>query len=190
MGYDNLSEDDLNKAFQRFKQLADHKKIVTDADLEAIITDEVYQPKEIWRLNYVQVSCGDHLTPTATVSLFSPTGEETIDASIGTGPVDAVYQAINRIVKEENTLTEFTVKAVTDGIDALGEVTIRVEPKPITTNVPDEYSTHPQTGAYIKKTYSGHGADTDIIVASARAYMSALNKMLAAREETSATIRQ
>ena len=190
MGYDNLSEDDLNKAFQRFKQLADHKKIVTDADLEAIITDEVYQPKEIWRLNYVQVSCGDHLTPTATVSLFSPTGEEMIDASIGTGPVDAVYQAINRIVKEQNTLTEFTVKAVTDGIDALGEVTIRVEPKPITTNVLDEYSTHPQTGAQIKRTYSGHGADTDIIVASARAYMSALNKMLAAREETSATIRQ
>ncbi|HXV43914.1 MAG TPA: 2-isopropylmalate synthase, partial [Anaerolineae bacterium] len=116
MGYDNLSDEALKQAFDRFKRIADKKKVVTDADIEAIITDEFYQPKEIWKLNYIQVSCGDHLSPTATVSLTDPNGAELIDAAIGTGPVDAVYQAINRIVEAPNILTEFVVQAVTEGI--------------------------------------------------------------------------
>jgi 2-isopropylmalate synthase len=177
----HLSEEDLNQAFDRFKRVADKKKVVTDADIEAIITDEFYQPREIWKLNYIQVSCGDRLSPTATVSLTDPDGHEIVDASIGTGPVDAVYKAINRIVQVPNTLTEFVVQAVTEGIDALGEVTIRIQPEN-----GNGYTTNPQTGAQIARTYSGHGASTDIIVASARAYMSALNKMLSARQEAEA----
>ena len=185
LGYDNLSKAELNQAFDRFKRIADKKKVVTDADIEAIITDEFYQPKEIWKLNSVHVSCGDLVQSTATVSLTDPNGAELIDAAIGTGPVDAVYKAINRIVDVPNTLTEFIVQAVTEGIDALGEVTIRIEPE----NAQD-YTTNPQTGAQVARTFSGHGASTDIIVASARAYMSALNKMLAVKEDQSATIRQ
>ncbi len=180
MGY-HLNEEDLNQAFTRFKRVADKKKVVTDADIEAIITDEFYQPREIWKLNYIQVSCGDHLSATATVSLTNPTGEEVVDAAIGTGPVDAVYKAINRIVQVPNVLTEFVVQAVTEGIDALGEVTIRIQPEN-----GEGYTTNLQTGAQIARTYSGHGASTDIIVASARAYMSALNKMLSARQEAEA----
>jgi 2-isopropylmalate synthase len=185
MGYDDLSKEELNKAFDRFKRVADKKKIVTEADIEAIITDEFYQPREIWKLNNVHVSCGDRVKATATVSLTDPNGDEIIDAAIGTGPVDAVYKAINRIVNVPNTLTEFIVQAVTEGIDAIGEVTIRIQPE----NGQD-YATNPQTGQQIVRTYSGHGASTDIIVASARAYMSALNKMLTEREEQATTIRQ
>ena len=106
------------------------------------------------------------------------------EAAIGTGPVDSVYKAINRIVQVPNELTEFSIKAVTEGIDAVGEVTIRIEP----TNGGNAHSepTLTQTGPR-RRTYSGHGADQDIIVASAKAYMSALNKMLTAvKAETKA----
>ena len=185
LGYDNLSKEDLNQAFARFKRIADKKKVVTDADIEAIITDEFYQPREIWKLNYIQVSCGDKLQPTATVSLTDPNGAELIDAAIGTGPVDAVYKAINRIVEAPNVLTEFVVQAVTEGIDAIGEVTIRIQPEN-----GEGFTTNLQTGAQVARSFSGHGASTDIIVASARAYMSALNKMLSAREAEAATVRQ
>ena len=184
LGYDNLSDEYLNKAFDRFKRIADKKKLVTDADLEAIITDEFYQPREIWKLNNVTVSCGDTVNSTATVSLTDPNGDEIIDAAIGTGPVDAVYKAINRIVQVPNILTEFVVQAVTEGIDAIGEVTIRIQPQ----NGHSDFSTHPQTGHQMPRTFSGHGASTDIIVASARAYMSALNKMLSAREEVATAL--
>ena len=186
LGYGDLNDDNLNKAFHRFKRIADKKKVVTDADIEAIITDEFYQPEEIWKLNSVNVTCGDNVNATATVSLTSPEGDEVADAAIGTGPVDAVYKAINRIVQVPNILTEFVVQAVTEGIDAIGEVTIRIQLE----NGHNEYTTHPQTGMQVARTFSGHGASTDIIVASARAYMSALNKMMAARKEESATIRQ
>jgi 2-isopropylmalate synthase len=184
MGYGDLTKQEINQAFDRFKRVADKKKVVTDADIEAIITDEFYQPKDIWKLNSVHVSCGDSVNATATVSLTDPTGAELIDAAIGTGPVDAVYKAINRIVNVPNILTEFIVQAVTEGIDAIGEVTIRIQPEES-----QDYTTHPQTGAQKPRTFSGHGASTDIIVASARAYTSALNKMLSVHEEMSSTIR-
>jgi len=184
MGYGDLSDAEVNIAFERFKRLADKKKVVADADIEAIIADEIYQPTETWHLNHIQVSCGDHSIPTATVSLTGPGGEVYQDADVGSGPVDAVYKAINRIVGVPNTLTEFSVKAVTEGIDAVGEVTIRIQPD----NGQDEQTFNPQTGKPFFRTFSGHGASTDIIVASARAYLSALNKMLAAREETASII--
>lgn len=174
MGY-VLDNDQLNRAFARFKEIADKKKYVAEADIEAIISDEVYQPQEVYRLEQLQVTCGDHAIPTATVSLSAPDGTLLIDSAHGAGPVDAVYKAINRIVQVPNELTEFSIKAVTEGIDAVGEVTVRIEAG---ANGDNGFPLNPQTG---KKTrsFSGHGAATDIIVASGRAYMNALNKLLA-----------
>ncbi len=174
LGYD-LTNEQLNRVFERFKDLCDKKKVVSDPDIEAVINDEVYQPQELWRLQHIQVSCGSGLRPTATVRLRGPDGMPREDAAIGTGPVDAVYKAINRIVQVPNVLTEFSIKAVTEGIDAVGEVTIRLEPTTRGSGNGDYTLT--QAGPR-SRTYSGHGADTDIIVASAKAYTSALNKLL------------
>ena len=179
LGYD-LNPEDMNRVFERFKDLCDKKKVVSDPDIEAIINDEVYQPVELWRLEHVQVSCGTSMRPTATVTLRGPDGIVREDAAVGTGPVDSVYMAINRIVQAPNVLTEFSINAVTEGIDAVGEVTIRIEGTNGSRN--HNYALNPQSGPR-QRTYSGHGADTDIIVASAKAYMSALNKMLSARKE-------
>ncbi|MBI4319230.1 MAG: 2-isopropylmalate synthase, partial [Chloroflexi bacterium] len=158
LGYD-LSPEDLSRAFMRFKELADKKKEITDRDLEAIVADEVRAPAEIFHLEHVQVSCGDHSVPTATVRILTPDGQVLSDAALGTGPVDAIYKAINRVIQVPNRLTEFSVQSVTAGIDAIGEVTIKVEGN--------------------GRTFTGRGASTDIIVASAKAYVYALNKMLA-----------
>ncbi len=156
-----LSEQDLNRAFLRFKDLADKKKEISDWDIEAIVKDETQsQVLDGFHLELVQVSSGDHACPTATVTILTPEGEELTDAAIGTGPVDAVYRAINRVVNVPNRLIEFSVQSVTAGIDAIGEVTIRL-----------------QQGDLI---YSGHSANTDIIVASAQAYINALNRLNAA----------
>jgi 2-isopropylmalate synthase len=156
LGY-QLDEDDLSRSFQAFKELADKKKEVTDKDIESVVAQQKRTVSEVYRLQMVQVSCGNGM-PTAAVRLTGPKGETLADASLGTGPVDAVYKAINRIVGVSNKLTEFTVKSVTEGIDAQGEVLIRVESDGVT--------------------YTGRGADTDIIVASAKAYMNALNRLL------------
>ena len=176
LGYD-LGAEELNRVFDRFKELCDKKKVVADADIEAIVNDEIYQPMELWRLEHIQVSCGTGLRPTATVRLRGPDGIAREDAAIGTGPVDSVYKAINRITQVPNELTEFSIKAVTEGIDAVGEVTIRIEPTAETEGSVNGEAYLTQAGPRTR-TYSGHGADMDIIVASAKAYVSALNKML------------
>ncbi|NEN87828.1 MAG: 2-isopropylmalate synthase [Okeania sp. SIO3H1] len=159
LGFD-ISDEEVNKAFLRFKDLADKKKEITDWDLESIVNSEIQQPPELFRLELVQVSCGDRSRPTATVSIRTPNGEELTDAAIGTGPVDAVYKAINRVVNVPNDLIEFSVQSVTAGIDAIGGVTIRLR--------------------HEGRVYSGHAANTDIIVASAQAYINALNRLYAA----------
>jgi 2-isopropylmalate synthase len=170
-----LSEADLDKAFERFKLLADKKKTITDADLEALVADEFYQPREVFSLDGLQVACGTMGMPTATVRLRGPDGSTHTQASIGTGPVDAAYKAIDAIVHAPNTLLEFSVHAVTEGIDALGEVTVRIESKN-----GHRLSFDTQTETERTRTFGGHGADTDIIVASAKAYLAALNKLLVA----------
>ena len=175
MGYE-LNDDELNEAFTRFKELADKKKTITDADLAALITDQLYQPREIFMLDGLQVACGTMGMPTATVRLVGPDGQGQVVAAIGTGPVDAVYKAIDEIVQCGNTLLEFAVRAVTEGIDAIGEVTVRVEAE----NGGVHQRRSPQSGRLTPRTFGGHGADTDIIVASAKAYLSALNKILVA----------
>jgi 2-isopropylmalate synthase len=167
---------DLLKAFERFKKLADKKKIITDADLVALVSDELYQPREYFRLEAVQVGCGTSGLPTAAVRLTVPDGQTVTEAAAGTGPVDAVYKAIDRIVKADATLLEYTVQSVTEGIDALGEVSVRVRANELGTE-----RLSPQHG-HRARVFHGHGADTDIIVASAKAYLAALNRVLSVLE--------
>ena len=175
LGYE-LDDEELAQTFSRFKDLADKKKTITDADLEALVSDEIFQPHEIFSLDGLQVACGTIGMPTATVRLTGPDGKLYVQAAIGTGPVDAVYKAIDAIVQAPNTLLEFSIRAITEGIDALGEVTVRLKAE----NGAAPRRTSPQSGKERRLTFGGHGADTDIIVASARAYLAALNKLLAA----------
>jgi 2-isopropylmalate synthase len=161
LGY-SLSEADFSHAFSAFKELADKKKEITDRDIESLIAQELRAVFETYHLDRIQVSCGDRGIPTAAVKLTTSDGQVLADAALGTGPVDAVCKAINRLVGVPNVLTEFSVKSITEGIDAIGEVLIRIESGGIT--------------------YTGRGADTDIIVASAKAYTNALNRLLAARK--------
>ena len=161
LGY-SLPEEEFNRAFTAFKELADKKKDITDKDIESLIAEEHRTVSEIYHFDRIQVTCGDRGIPTAAVRLITPDGQVLADAALGTGPVDAVCKAIDRLVGVPNVLTEFTVKSVTEGIDAIGEVLIRIESGGVT--------------------YTGRGADTDIIVASGKAYMNALNRLLAAKK--------
>ncbi|MCE1252152.1 MAG: 2-isopropylmalate synthase [Anaerolineae bacterium] len=173
LGY-NLSVEELDKLFARFKLLADKKKTITDADLEALVSDELYQPREIFTLDGLQVACGTMGMPTATVRLRGPDGELHVKAAVGTGPVDAVYKAIDLVIDAPAILTEFSIHAITEGIDALGEVTVRIA------GSDGEHVLHAMQEVESPRSYGGYGADTDIIVASAKAYLSALNKLLVA----------
>ncbi|MEA5475332.1 2-isopropylmalate synthase [Synechococcus sp. CCY9201] len=159
LGY-TLEREDLDDAFARFKELADRKREISDRDLEAIVSEQVQlQDEARFTLKRVQVSCGTGLQPTATVTLQTADGAECTEATIGTGPVDAVCQALNRLAGVPNELVEFSVKSVTEGIDAMGEVTIRLRAAGVL--------------------YSGHSADTDIVVAAAQAFVNALNRLVA-----------
>jgi 2-isopropylmalate synthase len=153
--------------------------VITDADLEALVADEVYQPREVYTLDGLQVACGTMGMPTATVRLCGPDGSLSIEPAVGTGPVDAVYKAIDAVVKTPNTLLEFSVHAVTEGIDALGEVTVRIR------GTNGSRTLDAQKEVEQPRTFGGHGADTDIIVASAKAYLAALNKLIVAQTEGS-----
>ncbi|RME07616.1 MAG: 2-isopropylmalate synthase [Anaerolineae bacterium] len=181
LGYE-LSDEEVNAVFKRFKELADKKKTITDADLEALVEDQMDTSEAFYKLDGLQVACGTMGMPTATVRLIGPDGEAHLHAAIGTGPVDATYKAIDAIVRAPNTLLEFNVHAVTEGIDAIGEVTVRLQPE----NGEVITRTSPQNGHARTRTFGGYGADTDIIVASAKAYLAALNKMLAARQRVEA----
>ncbi len=174
LGY-QLTDDDVARAFTRFKKLADKKKTVTDRDLEAIISDELDRPTEVYKLDGLQVACGSMGLPTATVRLMGPDGHLHIQAAVGTGPVDALVKAIDGIVNVPSSLREFAVQSVTAGIDALGEVTVHVQAE----NSP--LSMNPQQEHGVSRTYVGHGANTDILEASAAAYLAALNKLLVAQ---------
>jgi len=162
LGY-SLAEEDFDRAFTAFKELAEKKREITDKDIESLVAEEQRTMSELYHLDRIQVTCGDRGIPTAAVRLTAPDGQVIADAALGTGPVDAVYKAINRLVGVPNVLTEFTVKSITEGIDAIGEVLIRIESEGVT--------------------YTGRGADTDIVVASGKAYMNALNRLLAAKKD-------
>lgn len=155
MGY-KLTEEEVNHAFERFKRLADQKKEIYEEDLEVIVSEEVAKMSERVVLKSFHVESGTHMVPKATVELEID-GKLVTYSGTGDGPVDAVYRTIAAMTHTKSKLLMFGVKAITGGTDAQGEVSVRVE----------------EDG----RTVSGHGADTDIITAAARAYLNALNKL-------------
>ncbi len=166
----SLDRDDVQRAFERFKALADRKIRITDVDLEAIVVEEIAADADEYELVSIQVAGGTHLSPTATVRLRR--GEGLIDESaIGDGMIDAACGAIQRATGIEAQLESFSVSSVTGGIDALGDVTIVLAT-----------ATEPARRAI------GRGVSTDVVEASARAYLSAVNRLvhLTSREPVTA----
>lgn len=169
-----LADAEFEKTFERFKQIAERKKEVTDADLEAMAGDGLSSVEEVWKLDGLQVACGTMGLPTATVRLAGPGGALHVRAEVGSGPVDAAYKAIDAIVHVPVELLEFAVSGVTEGIDALGSVTVRIRGE-----VPAS-TMNAQKESVQQRSFGGFGADTDIIVASAKAYLAAINKLIGA----------
>jgi 2-isopropylmalate synthase len=163
LGY-TIGEAQLEAAFAKFKALADKKKEVFDEDIEALVDDQLEVNAAIWQLSGLQVTSGSNTVPTATVTLIDTNGEKITDASIGDGPVDAIYSAIQRLTGVKAALADYRIRAVSKGKDAQGEVQIELE----------------HSGRKIR----GRGLSTDIIEASALAYLAAINRLrsLEARE--------
>ncbi len=151
-----LSDTELSRAFARFKALTDRKKEITNADLEAIVKEEIKAIPEKYRLDNLHFFSGSHVVPTATVGLFCG-GVIVEEAAIGDGPVDAAMKAVDKITELNTILHEYSLNAITGGKDALGEVTVRVMHN-------DRY-------------FIGRGVSPDVIEASVRAYVDALNKV-------------
>jgi 2-isopropylmalate synthase len=162
LGYE-LSEEDTEKAFIRFKALADQKKEIFDEDLDAIVADEIIRVPEKYKLLQMNVSSGSFAAPTATVEM-EVDGKAKKTAVIGDGPVDATFKAIKKLTKSKARLLHFSVGAITGGTDAQGECTVRLE----------------EEGREVL----GQGAHPDIIVASAKAYINALNKVVLVPKRT------
>lgn len=163
LGY-MLDEKELNLAFKRFKALSDMKKNIYDEDIEMIIMDEIYKTAENCKLVYLNVSCGNTTIPTATVKM-EINGNMVQDVGTGDGPVDAAFKVIKRLVKTASKLEKFSVNSITQDMDAQGEVFVKLSEKGLKA--------------------IGKGADTDIIVASAKAYINALNRLEYLKTKTS-----
>jgi 2-isopropylmalate synthase len=155
MGY-NLSEEEVNIVFQKFKNLADRKKQILDEDIEALINEGVLRTPEVFSLEYIHVLSGSTVFPTASVQLKIH-GRLVQGALEGTGPIDAVYNIISKLTHTKSELLRFTISALTEGTDAQGEVTVRLKEDGIVA--------------------LGKGADPDIITASALAYINGLNRL-------------
>ena len=184
LGY-SLSDEEFRHVFTRFKELADKKKLVDDRDIEALIAGEAQRTIAIYELDYVQVFCGTDVIPTATVRMRGPGGETRTESAQGTGPVDAVCQAVNKIVGEPGELVEFAVNAITEGINATAEVTIRVQEygtRAAESEKPNGMSQAAERGRQ-PRVFSGYGVNTDTVVAAAEAYVGALNKLFHSRQE-------
>jgi 2-isopropylmalate synthase len=186
MGY-RLNEHEFERVYDRFRDMARNKPDLAVRDLEAIVSGEtVVFLEETYELRDVQFTCGVHALPVAAVRLQGPGGEEAWATSYGNGPVDAAFKAIDHIVDVPNELLEFTVQAMTGGVDAVGKVSVRIRGE-----VPVG-----DAGEAEKRVFLGRGADTDILVASAKAYLFALNRLLAAgraserREAMTAEVRE
>jgi 2-isopropylmalate synthase len=176
-----LDGEALDKAFARFKVLADKKKRITDADLEALATSEAAKGPELFALEGLQVACGTSGMPTATVRLRTPDGQVRTAAAVGTGPLHAAFKAIDEIVKAPAELLEYSLSAITEGIDALGDASVRVKAQ-----TGGEGRVNPQYGTTQLPSFHGHATDTDVIVASTKAYLAALNRLLAATQAVEA----
>ncbi|KAL8130206.1 hypothetical protein V2J09_019361 [Rumex salicifolius] len=178
LGY-SFEGKELDVIFWRFKAIAEKKKHVLDEDIEALVADELYKPESIWSLGDLQVACGTLDLSTASVKLIDANGVDHIACSVGTGPVDSVYKAIDMIVKTPVTLLEYSLSAVTEGIDALATTKVVIRGEDVFT------STHSLNGESVHRTFSGSGSEMDVVVSSAQAYLSALNKMLAFKKKAS-----
>ncbi|WP_426451203.1 2-isopropylmalate synthase [Paenibacillus sp. S-38] len=161
LGYD-LGDEQLNTAFGKFKALADKKKNVTDEDILALIEEKLIETPEVYVLETIQVSYGNQSTPTATVRLKLQDGSYLDEAAVGNGSVDAIYKAIDKATGEEVELGDYSIQSVTQGKDALGEVHVVLSQ--------GDYSVQ------------GRGVSTDILEASARAYVDALNRLIEKRK--------
>ncbi len=155
LGYD-LSDEDFEKAFKAFKHIADKKKVVYDEDIDAIVAENILRIPHKYELKYININSGTFVKPSATIQMLVD-GQIKLDAEFGDGPVDAAFKTIKKITGINCSLVTFAIKAITGGTDALGEVTVRIE--------------------YKGKQVTGQGADTDIIVASAKGFVNALNKL-------------
>jgi 2-isopropylmalate synthase len=156
LGY-QLSDEQIEAAFARFKTLADKKKEVFDEDIEAIIDDQLEVSRGLWELVSLQVTAGSSAVPTATVTLRDTTGETVTDASVGDGPVDAIYSAISRLTRVKMSLIDYRIRSISRGKEAQGEVSIEARHNDLTVH--------------------GRGLSTDILEASARAYLHAINRL-------------
>jgi 2-isopropylmalate synthase len=162
LGY-ALSHQELDQAYQRFLAVADKKREVFDEDLIAILHDEVHPAPEKYHLEYLQIYSGTSAIPTATVRLRVKDGIRE-GAAIGDGPVDATCRAISQVTETSASLKRYEIRAVTSGTEAMGEVTVQLE---------DE-------GCKVV----GRGASTDVIEASARAFIDGLNKLASLRKHS------
>jgi 2-isopropylmalate synthase len=154
-----LTDEQLNDAFDRFKALADKKKEIFDEDLEAIVEGLIKETADVWELVKLQTTAGTGVIPTATLELRDYKGETHTDAATGDGPIDAAYAAIQRLTgMDDAKLVDYQIRAVTGGRDAQGEVTVGIQ--------------------YGGRTVKGRAFSTDIIEASARAYLNAINRVL------------
>jgi 2-isopropylmalate synthase len=160
LGY-QLSDEELQRAYQLFCEIADQKKEIYDDDLEAILEVGVSSTEETYHLVRVQITSGTNLLPTATIELRQ--GDQSfIDSATGDGPVDAAYRTLERISGVSGKLTEYSIKAVHSGHDAVGEVFVRVD--------------------FDGTMMNGRAASTDIFSGSVTAYLEALNRALAAKK--------
>jgi len=176
LGYD-LDQDKLNAVFDRFKQVAEKKKGgLEDEELEALVLDQAGMTNSLWKITGLQVSTGMSGIPTATVKMIGPDMVERYVATTGTGPVDAVYKAIDLILGVSVELETYQMSAVNEGIEAMAVTRVSISPKEGGPN--DAPSINAQSGEFTNRKFSGSGSDTDIMTSSARAYVSAINKLL------------
>jgi len=152
----HLNETQVNKAFERFKDLCDKKKDIFDDDLRVIVEDEIRTVKPIWKLESFEINSGTKIKPKAKVVLIKA-GKNICEVSSGDGPVDACFKAIDKITGYKAKLEDFRLEAVTSGKDALGQVSLKLKIK--------------------DSIISGRGASTDIIEAAVKAYIDAVNKL-------------
>lgn len=183
LGYD-LPEEQFTAVFTRFKQVAERKKGgLEDDDLEAIVADQAGVINNLWEVKGLQVTTGMMGIPTATVTMMGPDGAERYVAATGTGPVDAVYKAIDQIVGVSVVLETYSMESVTEGIEALACTRVSIVPREGGIN--SSVSMNAQSGQLHERKFSGSGSDTDVVVSSARAYTSALNKLLSWKKRRS-----
>jgi 2-isopropylmalate synthase len=169
MGY-HIEDEGFDAVYERFLEVADKKKTVDMRDLENIVAGEsLVFFEETFELVKMQVMCGTAGIPTASVCLRGPDGSVMCEASMGNGPVDAAYNAVDKIAKVPNELVEFSIQAITEGMDAMAKVTVRIR------------DVSPDDNGGRRRVFMGRGSDTDTVVAATRAYLFAVNRLLAAQ---------